>query len=84
MVLAEGGREALKLFGEKLEAVSDVTPEAVYGCIQAVMEEQGIAMKVLANPLRVCVCAAGSHAADRQDPLPHRQGRSARRIARAL
>ena len=57
-VLADGGREALKLFGEKLEAISDVTPEAVYGCIQAVMEEQGIAMKVLANPLRVCVCAA--------------------------
>ena len=57
-VLADGGREALKLFGEKLEAVSDVTPEAVYGCIQAVMEEQGVAMKVLANPLRVCVCAA--------------------------
>ena len=57
-VLADGGREALKLFGEKLEAVSDVTPEAVYGCIQAVMEEQGITMKVLANPLRVCVCAA--------------------------
>ena len=57
-VLADGGREALKLFGEKLAAVADMTPENVYGCIQAVMEEQGISMKVLANPLRVCVCAA--------------------------
>ena len=57
-MLADGGREALKLFGEKLAAVADMTPENVYGCIQAVMEEQGISMKVLANPLRVCVCAA--------------------------
>ena len=57
-VLADGGREALKLFGEKLAQVEEVTPETVYGCIQAVMTEQGIPMKVLANPLRVCVCAA--------------------------
>lgn len=53
-----GGREALKLFGEKLEALADMTPENVYHCIQAVMEEQGISMKVLATPLRVVVCAA--------------------------
>ena len=57
-MLADGGREALKLFGEKLAQVEEVTPENVYGCIQAVMAEQGIPMKVLANPLRVCVCAA--------------------------
>lgn len=56
--LENGGREALKLFGEKLEALADMTPENVYHCIQAVMEEQGISMKVLATPLRVVVCAA--------------------------
>ena len=56
--LDNGGREALKLFGEKLEALADMTPENVYHCIQAVMEEQGISMKVLATPLRVVVCAA--------------------------
>ena len=56
--LDNGGREALKLFGEKLEALADTTPENVYHCIQAVMEEQGISMKVLATPLRVVVCAA--------------------------
>lgn len=57
-VLADGGREALTLFAEKLNAVTDMTAENVYGCIQAVMEAQGIPMKVLANPLRVCVCVA--------------------------
>lgn len=57
-VLADGGLEALKLFGEKLAAVEDMTPENVYGCIQAVMSERDIPMKVLANPLRVVVCAA--------------------------
>ncbi len=56
--LENGGREALKLFGEKLEALADMTPENVYHCIQTVMEEQGISMKVLATPLRVVVCAA--------------------------
>lgn len=56
--LDNGGREALKLFGEKLEALADMTPENVYHCIQAVMEEQAISMKVLATPLRVVVCAA--------------------------
>ena len=56
--LDNGGREALKLFGEKLEALADMTPENVYHCIQAVMEEQGISMKELATPLRVVVCAA--------------------------
>lgn len=57
-VLADGGREALALFARKLEALTDVTPENIYGCIQAVMAEQDIPMKVLANPLRVVVCAA--------------------------
>ena len=56
--LASGGREALALFGEKLAALSEVTPENVYHAIQAVMTEQGIPMKVLATPLRVVVCAA--------------------------
>ena len=56
--MADGGREALTLFAEKLNAVTDMTAENVYGCIQAVMEAQGIPMKVLANPLRVCVCVA--------------------------
>ncbi len=56
--LADGGREALALFAQKLSALTDVTPEAIYGCIQAVMQEQGIPMKILATPLRVCVAAA--------------------------
>ena len=35
-----------------------MTPEAVYGIIQEVMAEREIGMKILATPLRVCVCAA--------------------------
>ena len=58
-VLADGGREALKLFGEKLAALDEMTSENVYEhCIKPVLEECGCPMKVLANPLRVCVCAA--------------------------
>lgn len=56
--LADGGREALALFGEKLGKLADMTPEAVYGIIQEVMAEREIGMKILATPLRVCVCAA--------------------------
>ena len=56
--LASGGREALALFGEKLAALEEVTPENVYHCIQVVMTEREIPMKVLATPLRVLVCAA--------------------------
>ena len=56
--LADGGREALTLFGEKWKALADLTPEAVYGIIQAVMAEREIPMKVLANPLRIAVCRA--------------------------
>lgn len=56
-VLADGGKEALALFADKLRAVTDMTPENVYGVIQAVMQERDIPMKVLANPLRVVVCA---------------------------
>ena len=56
--LADGGREALALFGEKLKALEEVTPENVYHAIQAVMTEREIPMKVLATPLRVGVCVA--------------------------
>lgn len=56
--LENGGREALALFAEKLAALETVDQESVYHCIQAVMAEQNIPMKVLAAPLRVCVCAA--------------------------
>lgn len=56
-VLADGGREALALFAQKLETLDEMTSENVYGIIQAVMAERDIPMKVLANPLRVCVCA---------------------------
>ena len=56
--LANGGREALALFAEKLRALEEVTPENVYHAIQAVMEAQSIPMKVLATPLRVVVCVA--------------------------
>ena len=55
---ADGGREALALFAEKWNALADLTPEAVYGIIQAVMAEREIPMKVLANPLRISVCRA--------------------------
>lgn len=55
---ADGGREALALFAEKWNALADLTPEAVYGVIQAVMAEREIPMKVLANPLRIAVCRA--------------------------
>ena len=55
---AHGGREALALFAEKWNALADLTPEAVYGVIQAVMAEHEIPMKVLANPLRIAVCRA--------------------------
>ena len=55
---ADGGREALALFAEKWNALADLTPEAVYGIIQAVMAEREIPMKVLANPLRIAVCRA--------------------------
>ena len=34
------------------------TPENVYHCIQEVMAERSIPMKILANPLRVLVCRA--------------------------
>ncbi len=57
--LADGGREALALFAQKFAELEEpLTGEAVYGVIQAVMAEQEIPMKVLANPLRVVVCAA--------------------------
>ncbi len=56
--LANGGREALALFADKLAALEEVNAASVYGAIQAVMAEQGIPMKVLATPLRVIVCAA--------------------------
>ena len=56
--LSDGGREALALFGEKLKALDEVTPENVYHAIQAVMTEREIPMKVLATPLRVGVCVA--------------------------
>ncbi len=56
--LENGGREALKRFGEKFAQLETLSAEAVYGAIQAVMAEQGISMKVLATPLRVIVCAA--------------------------
>jgi glutamyl-tRNA synthetase len=57
-VLADGGREALELFAQKLKALDAETPENVYHCIQEVMAERSIPMKILANPLRVLVCRA--------------------------
>lgn len=58
-VLADGGREALAAFAEGLAKLGDEPkPEEVYGVIQQVMEAQSIKMKVIANPLRVIVCAA--------------------------
>lgn len=56
--LANGGREALAAFAEKLRACDDPTPENIYACIKAVMAEKNVTMKTLATPLRVCVCAA--------------------------
>lgn len=48
----------LELFAQKLKALDAETPENVYHCIQEVMAERSIPMKILANPLRVLVCRA--------------------------
>lgn len=56
--LDNGGAQALQSFGQKLQALEVLTPENVYGAIQAVMAEQDIPMKVLGTPLRVLVARA--------------------------
>lgn len=58
LALADGNREALDAFVQAIEPLDDFTPEAIYGALKTVMQEEAIKMGPIATPLRVLVCNA--------------------------
>lgn len=52
--------EPLRVVGEKLSALSEWTPEAIHGAIEATTEQLEIGMGKVGMPLRVAVTGAGN------------------------